>query len=62
MASMGRFKLCGALKADGGDIIIAVNRERVEDMAKFNKLAGVKDGQLLMHVQRGNGALFIIVR
>jgi Do/DeqQ family serine protease len=45
-----------------GDIIIAVNRERVEDMAKFNKLAGVKDGQLLMHVQRGNGALFIIVR
>ena len=45
-----------------GDIIIAVNRERVEDMAKFNKLAGVKDGQLLMHVQRGNGALFIIIR
>lgn len=45
-----------------GDIIIAVNRERVEDMAKFNKLAGVKDGQLLMHVQRGDGALFIIVR
>jgi len=45
-----------------GDIIIAVNRERVEDMAKFNKLAGVKDGQLLMHVQRGTGALFIIVR
>ncbi len=45
-----------------GDIIIAVNREHVEDMAKFNKLAGVKDGQLLLHVQRGNGALFMIVR
>lgn len=45
-----------------GDIVIAVNRERVEDMAKFAKLAAVKDGQLLMHVQRGTGALFIIVR
>lgn len=45
-----------------GDIVIAVNRERVEDLATFNKLAGVKEGQLLMHVQRGNGALFIIVR
>ena len=40
----------------------AVNREPTPDLAKFNKLAGVKEGQLLLHVQRGNGALFIIVR
>ncbi|MCC2657355.1 MAG: DegQ family serine endoprotease [Panacagrimonas sp.] len=45
-----------------GDVVLAVNREPTPDLAKFNKLAGVKEGQLLLHVQRGNGALFIIVR
>ncbi|MGQ0501393.1 MAG: DegQ family serine endoprotease [Panacagrimonas sp.] len=44
------------------DIIIAVNRERVETMAMFQKMAGVPGGQLLMHVQRGNGALFLVVQ
>jgi serine protease Do/serine protease DegQ len=44
------------------DIIIAVNRQRVTNMTEFRKLAGIKEGELLMHVQRGNGALFIIVR
>ena len=44
------------------DIVIAVNRERIDNIAKFNKLVGVKEGQLLLHVQRGNGALFLIVR
>ena len=44
------------------DIVIAVNRVRIENMAQFQKLAGVKEGQLLMHIQRGNGALFLIVR
>lgn len=44
------------------DIIIAVNRKPVDSMAAFEKLAGVKEGQLLLHVRRGNGALFLIVR
>lgn len=44
------------------DIVIAVNRQRTENMAEFRKIAGVKEGELLLHVQRGNGALFIIVR
>ena len=44
------------------DIVIAVNRQRTENMTEFRKIAGVKEGELLLHVQRGNGALFIIVR
>ncbi len=44
------------------DIVIAVNRQRIESMAEFEKLAGIKEGQLLLHVRRGNGALFLIVR
>ncbi|MGQ0621466.1 MAG: DegQ family serine endoprotease [Panacagrimonas sp.] len=44
------------------DIVIAVNRQRTENMTDFRKLAGIKEGELLLHVQRGNGALFIIVR
>lgn len=44
------------------DIIIAVNRQPVPTLAEFQKLASVKDGELLMHVQRGSGALFLIVR
>ncbi|MGQ0699269.1 MAG: Do family serine endopeptidase, partial [Panacagrimonas sp.] len=44
------------------DIVIAVNRESVDTMAKFEKLAGVQEGQLLMHVRRGPGALFLVVR
>ena len=45
----------------GNDIIIAVNRQPTDTMAKFQKLAGVKEGELLLHVQRGNGALFLLI-
>jgi serine protease Do/serine protease DegQ len=44
------------------DIIIAVNREHITSMEQFSKLAGKKDGELLLHVQRGNGALFLLIR
>ncbi|WP_420466628.1 DegQ family serine endoprotease [Panacagrimonas sp.] len=44
------------------DVVIAVNRQSIDSMAKFEELAGVKEGQLLLHVQRGDGALFLIVR
>jgi serine protease Do/serine protease DegQ len=46
-----------------GDIIIAVNRQPVDDVAGLQALlreAG--DGELLLHVRRGPGALFLIVR
>jgi serine protease Do/serine protease DegQ len=43
------------------DIIIGVNRKRVETMAEFGKLAGADQEELLLHVRRGNGAFFIVV-
>ncbi|MBI3171867.1 MAG: DegQ family serine endoprotease [Hydrocarboniphaga effusa] len=43
------------------DIIIGVNRKRVETMAEFEKLAGADQEELLLHVRRGNNAFFIVV-
>lgn len=45
-----------------GDIIIAVNRQPVETMEEFRKLAGAKSGELLLHVRRGNGAFFLLIK
>ena len=44
-----------------GDIITAVNRRAVEDMDAFSKAAR-GDGELLLHIRRGNGALFLVIR
>ena len=45
-----------------GDIVDAVNRQPVDSMETFQKLAGPKVNQLLLHVRRGNGALFILLQ
>jgi Do/DeqQ family serine protease len=45
-----------------GDIIIAVNRQPVETMDQFRKLAGAKSGELLLQVRRGNGAFFLLLK
>ncbi len=44
------------------DIIIGINRRPVKNMAEFEKLAGVKGGELLLHIRRGNGALFLLLK
>jgi Do/DeqQ family serine protease len=44
-----------------GDIIIGVNRRAVENMEDFQKLAGERQGQLLLHLRRGQGALFLLI-
>ena len=44
-----------------GDIVLAVNRQPVETVSEFTKLASAKDGQLLLQVQRGNGAFFVVL-
>jgi len=44
------------------DIIIAVNREAVDDLADFNKKIAASKGELLLHIRRGNGALFLLIR
>jgi serine protease Do/serine protease DegQ len=45
-----------------GDIIIGVNRQRVQGMKEFEKLAGEDQKDLLLHVRRGNNAFFIVVQ
>ena len=43
------------------DIIIGVNRKRIESLADFEKLAGASEKELLLHVRRGNNAFFIVI-
>jgi len=45
-----------------GDVIIGVNRQRIEGMKDFEKLAGAEQKELLLHVRRGNSAFFIVVQ
>jgi Do/DeqQ family serine protease len=44
------------------DVITAVNRRPVTTMAEFQKLAGKKETELLLHIRRGNGALFLLLQ
>jgi len=44
-----------------GDIIIGINRRPIVTMEDFRKLAGGK-GQLLLHLRRGPGALFLLLQ
>ncbi|MDD3762488.1 MAG: DegQ family serine endoprotease [Nevskiales bacterium] len=44
-----------------GDIIVSVNRKPIDSMSTFSKLAS-KDGQLLLHVRRGQGGLFLLLQ
>ena len=43
------------------DVIIGVNRHPVTDMEEFRKLTK-SSGELLLHVRRGDGALFLLVQ
>lgn len=43
-----------------GDIVIGVNRQPVNSMDDFAKLTASK-GELLLHVRRGEGALFVLI-
>jgi len=45
-----------------GDVVIGVNRQRVNGMKDFEKLAGADQKELLLHVRRGNNAFFIVVQ
>lgn len=45
-----------------GDIITSVNREPVDSIAAFRSLASADTEQLLLHIRRGNGAMFLLIR
>ena len=45
-----------------GDIITSVNRRPVDSLEAFRELVNSDAQQLLLHVRRGDGALFLLVR
>ncbi|MGB1581719.1 MAG: PDZ domain-containing protein, partial [Nevskiales bacterium] len=44
-----------------GDIITSVNRKNIESLAEFKKVAS-GEGRLLLHLRRGNSAMFLLIR
>ena len=45
-----------------GDIILSVNRRSVQNLSEFENLVSRIDGALALHVQRGSGRLFLVIR
>lgn len=45
-----------------GDIIISVNRVAVQTIEDFKRVVGNKDKKILLNVQRGRSALFILIQ
>ena len=44
------------------DVITSINRKPITHMSQLSELAGPDVKQLLLHVRRGNGALFLLIR
>jgi S1-C subfamily serine protease len=45
-----------------GDIITSVNRQGVSTLREFTEAARGAGGRLLMNIQRGTGALFLVIQ
>ena len=45
-----------------GDIILSVNRRAVKTLEDFKKIVGNKHSQILLNIQRGRSALFILIQ
>ncbi len=45
-----------------GDIILSVNRRAVKTLEEFRQVVGNKDRQILLNIQRGRSALFILIQ
>ncbi|KEZ77365.1 DegQ family serine endoprotease [Salinisphaera hydrothermalis] len=45
-----------------GDVITSVNRQQISSVSQLHKLAGPDTKQLLLHVRRGQGALFLLIQ
>lgn len=46
----------------GGDIILAVNKRKVATIADLNKAAALSRNQLLIHLQRGQDFLYLVIK
>jgi len=45
-----------------GDIIVSANNQAIDDTTSLNKLAMQSSKQLLLHVIRGPGSMFVVIR
>ena len=45
-----------------GDIILSVNRVPVDSIEAFKEVVGKRDSQILLNIQRGRNALFVLIR
>lgn len=45
-----------------GDIITSINRQNISDIASARELLQEKGNQLLLNIQRGNSAMFLLLR
>jgi len=45
-----------------GDIILTVNRRPVQTLEEFQQIVGDKHAQILMNIQRGRTALFVLIQ
>lgn len=45
-----------------GDVITSINRHPISNVSQLHKLAGPNTQQLLLHVRRGRGALFLLIQ
>lgn len=45
-----------------GDVITSVNRKKITSVSQFYKLASADTKQLLLHVRRKGGALFLLIK
>lgn len=45
-----------------GDIIMSVNRRPVQTLEELQKIVGDKDTQILLNIQRGRTALFVLIQ
>jgi serine protease Do/serine protease DegQ len=44
-----------------GDIILSVNRRPVKTLAELQQIVGDKDAHILLNIQRGRTALFVLI-
>ena len=45
-----------------GDIILSVNRRPVQTLEELQQIVGEKDAQILLNIQRGRTALFVLIQ
>ena len=45
-----------------GDVVTSVNRQAISSASELQAMAGPDSDQVLLHVRRGRGALFILIK